>query len=249
MPTNNITNKITKKENLKSRLHMVVVIVDHNKGKAVSSLLKSLNVPVQLIFVASGTAAPNVFDIMGLGYVNRTLISCLVPSGEVSSLLLTLSERFGLKKAGKGVAFSIPLSGAGVPGLEKKELKLWNQWQDEIEKEVEEMDNINYDLIVAIVKQGESAELMDAARPAGAKGGTLLHALRVGVDDTQSFFGMPIHAQKEVVTILTKRDKKREILKSISEKYDSDSDLMLFTMPVDQVTELDKKIKKEKKKK
>lgn len=229
---------------LKARMHLIMVIVDHGKAKAVSGVLKSMNVPVQLICTASGTAAPNVFDVMGLGYANRTMISCLTPSGAVSSLLLTLNERLELKRAGKGIAFSIPLSGAGVPGLVTEKWELWNQWQDEIEKEVNEMEsNIEYDLIVAVVEQGESADLMDAARPAGATGGTLLHALKVGANDTKSFFGMPINAQRDVVTILTRRENKREILKSISERYDSSSPVMLFTMPVDQVTEFEKKEK------
>lgn len=61
-------------------------------------------------------------------------------------------------------------------------------------------------LIVTIVNRGYSDEVMDAAREAGAQGGTILYSRGAGVHETETFFGIPIQPEKELVLILAKEE-------------------------------------------
>lgn len=70
--------------------------------------------------------------------------------------------------------------------------------------EVKEMpDRFLYELIVAIVNRGHVDTVMDAAREAGAMGGTVVHAKGTNPGGTSQFFGMSIAEEKEMLLILS----------------------------------------------
>ena len=61
------------------------------------------------------------------------------------------------------------------------------------------MQENDYQIIVALVNQGYSEEVMAAARPAGAAGGTVLHSRRVGAEEALSQWGFSLQEEKEAV--------------------------------------------------
>ena len=65
------------------------------------------------------------------------------------------------------------------------------------------MEN-RFDLIVTIVNRGISDLVMDAARAAGASGGTILHGRGTGVHEAERFFGIEIQPEQESVLSLTR---------------------------------------------
>lgn len=99
---------------------------------------------------------------------------------------------------------------------------------------------ITHDLIVAVINQGGSDELMDAAKAAGAGGGTVLNARRIGAEDVSKFFGITVQPEKEVVAILTERANKKAIMKAINRDcgLQTESRGIVFSLPVDGVAGL-----------
>ena len=59
-----------------------------------------------------------------------------------------------------------------------------------------------FTLIVTIVNQGYSEELMDAVRRDGARGGTIINARGTAREEAEKRFNIPIHPEKEIVLIL-----------------------------------------------
>ena len=57
--------------------------------------------------------------------------------------------------------------------------------------------------------------VMDAARSAGAGGGTVLHAKGTGTEFTSKFLGVSIAAEKELIYIVSKNRDKGAIMKAI----------------------------------
>ena len=55
-------------------------------------------------------------------------------------------------------------------------------------------DKNNHELIVVIVNDGHSDQVMDAAKEAGAKGGTILHARGSGTKDIEKKYNIMINA-------------------------------------------------------
>ena len=74
---------------------------------------------------------------------------------------------------------------------------------------------IKHDLILTIVNRGFADEVMSAAKAAGAFGGTVVNARGTGTHELQHFFGAIIQPEKELVMILTEREKRNSIMEAI----------------------------------
>ncbi|MDL2236621.1 P-II family nitrogen regulator [Christensenellaceae bacterium OttesenSCG-928-K19] len=98
-------------------------------------------------------------------------------------------------------------------------------------------DESQYRLILTIVNRGFADEVMDAARDAGAHGGTVLYARGSGVHEMQKFFGITIEPEKEVVLILVDVESRDQIMKAICKGagLNTEGRGMSFTLPVDDV--------------
>lgn len=94
-----------------------------------------------------------------------------------------------------------------------------------------------HDLIITIVNSGYSDAVMDAARSAGARGGTILYARGSVGEEMKRFFGVTIDPEKEVILILISREKRAATMKAIAEAagLKTDGRGMSFSVPVDDV--------------
>ncbi len=72
-----------------------------------------------------------------------------------------------------------------------------------------------FDLIITIINKGWADEIVEAARSAGAEGGTVLYGRGTGVHERKSFFGILIEPEKEVVLTLIRRECTQSVLQAI----------------------------------
>jgi len=95
----------------------------------------------------------------------------------------------------------------------------------------------NHDLIVSIVNKGYCDAFMNTAREAGAQGGTILNARGQGHEGTVKFFGISVEDEKDIIIILTNREKKAAIMRAICETHglNSKAQGIIFALPVDNV--------------
>lgn len=96
---------------------------------------------------------------------------------------------------------------------------------------------MSYKLIVTIVNRGFSTTVMDAARAAGATGGTLLNARGAGAHEAEKLFGIAVQPEKEMVFILAEEGKFKYIMKSVIDKAGLNTlgAGICFSLPVDDV--------------
>lgn len=96
---------------------------------------------------------------------------------------------------------------------------------------------IDFDLIITVVNRGFDDVVMDAAREAGATGGTVLNARGTGTHEAEKFFGISIHPEKDVILILTKREDKKQIMHAIRNKagLNREGKGLSFSIPVEEV--------------
>jgi nitrogen regulatory protein P-II 1 len=73
----------------------------------------------------------------------------------------------------------------------------------------------DHQLIVTIIKKGYAEKVMNAARNAGARGGTVIHGRGVGIHETKKLLGIPIEPEKEIILTLIHKDKTTKVLKAI----------------------------------
>ena len=76
------------------------------------------------------------------------------------------------------------------------------------------MEN-KYELVVCVVNAGFSQNVMEAARAAGAKGGTILRARGSANPESEEFFNIKIQPDKELVMILVPKSIKDDVEKAV----------------------------------
>ena len=127
---------------------------------------------------------------------------------------------------------AIPMSGIG--GMRTLEYFTAGQEQAPENEGTEEKNmQSEHELIVAIYEKGYTDLVMDAAREAGARGGTTIRAKGTAAGAAK-FFGLSIAEEKEIVFIVSNTEKKKDIMKAIMQKagVDSKAHAVAFSLPV-----------------
>lgn len=99
-------------------------------------------------------------------------------------------------------------------------------------------NNIKFELILCIVNAGFSENVMEVAREAGARGGTILRGRGSANPEAEEFFNITIQPNKEIVLILVREELKDVILKAIyhNSGLTTDGQGIAFTLPVERTT-------------
>lgn len=92
-------------------------------------------------------------------------------------------------------------------------------------------------LIITIINKGYSDVVMEAARRAGATGGTVIKARGTGNKELESFYGIVIHPDKEMVLIVVNEDIKDKTMEEIYKDcgLETKSQGIIFSLPIDDV--------------
>ena len=100
------------------------------------------------------------------------------------------------------------------------------------------MEEHRYELIVCIVNAGFSQNVMEAARAAGAQGGTILRARGSANPEAEEFFNINIQSDKEMVLILVPKAIKDDVLKAVYKDCGLADQArgIAFTLPVHRTT-------------
>ena len=110
------------------------------------------------------------------------------------------------------------------------------------------MQTNNHEVIFAIVNSGFAEEVMDVARENGARGGTIINARGVAGQDAAAFFGITLHAEKEILMIVVDKAIRDDILNAIYKEMGMSKKAqgIAFSLPVSDVAGLVKEPDEEK---
>ena len=102
------------------------------------------------------------------------------------------------------------------------------------------MKTNNHEVIFAIVNAGYAEEVMDVAREQGARGGTILNARGVAGEEAAAFFGITLHAEKEILMMVVDKSIRDSILNAIYKQMGMGKKAqgIAFSLPVSDVTGL-----------
>jgi nitrogen regulatory protein PII len=82
---------------------------------------------------------------------------------------------------------------------------------------------MHFKLIIALIEDDKTADVMEAARNAGATGATIINNARgEGLKESKTFFGLSLETQRDVLLFLVEEHMSRHILERISEMADFD---------------------------
>lgn len=99
-----------------------------------------------------------------------------------------------------------------------------------------------YEVVFCVVNGGFSETVMDSARAAGARGGTVLSAKGTANPQAEKFFGVTVRPDKEIVMILVDSTIKEDVLHNLYRDVglQTAGQGIAFTLPVADVVGLNK---------
>ncbi len=102
------------------------------------------------------------------------------------------------------------------------------------------MKTNNHEVIFAIVNAGFAEDVMEVAKEHGARGGTILNARGVAGEEAAAFFGIAIHAEKEILMMVVEKAIRDDILNAIYKRMGMGKKAqgIAFSLPVSDVTGL-----------
>ena len=102
------------------------------------------------------------------------------------------------------------------------------------------MKTNDHEVVFAIVNAGFAEDVMEVAREQGVRGGTILNARGVVNEEAAAFFGITLHAEKEIVMIVVEKDIRDDILNGIYKRMGMGKKAqgIAFSLPVSDVAGL-----------
>ncbi len=93
------------------KIKLLVTVVNKNKAEFYTDLLQSFEINMQMVMRAYGTAGSEMLHYMGLEESEKTVIFSFVREDQAPAALAALDEKFRTLRGGKGIAYTVPISG------------------------------------------------------------------------------------------------------------------------------------------
>ncbi len=213
-----------------NHLYWLITIVQRSDMAEYEQFYLDHGVDVTYSVLCNGTARARTLSLLGLEKTEKAMLFAIVNGITLKKLCRALTVEMKIDLPNRGVAMAVPMSGIG--GMRTMEYFTAGQEQPPEEREEKYMQS-EHELIVAIYEKGYTDLVMDAAREAGAGGGTTIRAKGTAAG-AEKFFGLSIAEEKEIVFIVSDGDRRKEIMKAIMQKagIDTKAHAVVFSLPV-----------------
>ncbi len=211
-------------------LNLMTTIVDRKILNRYMELYQDNDLHVAFLSLGYGTASNEILDYLGLESNQKAVSFSIVEEKTWLTVKRQLEKKLKIDAPGGGIAFTIPLSSIG--GM--KQLQFLLETQDYQKEEETTLKNTDHHLIIVITEPGYTNMVMDAARSAGAYGGTVIHAKGTGMELAEKFMGVSLASEKELVLIVTQTELKNPIMQAIMKDagLQTKAKSITFSLPV-----------------
>ena len=211
-------------------MNFVISIVNPNMLPRMNGIMQTLELPLSIELIGRGTARKDVLDLLGLSTHEYHIFMTIADRERTQKLIDEARRNLYIDAPGQGIIVATPIKSVGGG---KTLANLNGGRPAEGAPEI----NFNYEIVLAIANEGHTDTVMEAAREAGARGGTVLHGKGTGSTDAAKFFGVSIASEKEVIMIVAKSSEKAAIMKSIIDKAGTQTEAgaVVMSLPVSAV--------------
>ena len=189
---------------------LIITIVNHRLGEKLALITREAGALGGTILVGKGRINSTLLQFFALADIEKDVLLTLVTDNQFDNVFSAIKTAPCLYKD-CGDSYVIELGGSS-------------------------MTENKYNLITLIVNRGYADDVMSAARKAGARGGTILHARGTGKPDDEKFFGITIVPEKEQILIISEKDETKKITDAIESLpfLKTPGTGILFVLPVTQ---------------
>ena len=218
------------------KLSLLLLIVLREDGVAYAEMLERLNPGGCISLPCDGSTKIDKLRMLGIEQTGRLLFATVMEDKRVRRVLTAAVMNLGLATPGHGIALTIPMESIGGKSSLERMTGMEEIAPDEGRASALEEKRMG-SMLLAIIENGHVDAVMDAARSAGASGGTVVHAKGTAGEFGKKFFGVTLGQEKEIVMIVVKPGQRTAVMRAIMDKagVNSPAHTILFSLPVEQV--------------
>ena len=203
-------------------MNFVISICSPGALGTLNAICEELELPLQMVLHGRGTAVRSMLDLLGIEDTEKRVV-LTVANGQKKAQ----KQRMFIGVPGHGLIAAVPIQSIGGG----KTVAYLNGGAPEASYTPQ--IRVDYELIVVIANEGRTDLVMNAARSAGATGGTVLHGKGTGAKEAEKFLSVSLAREKEILLILAKTAQKASIMKAILEKAGpgTEAGAVTFSLP------------------
>ncbi len=215
-------------------LYYVIGITDRERSHELVDICGELEMPFVMSNLGKGTATSEHLSLYDLQAREKEVVSTVADKDQMHAIIKTAKQKMFVDIPGNGIIAAIPIKSVGG---QKTLAYLTDGKEPQGGRPEMKFDN---ELIVVIVNEGYSDMVMDAARSAGAAGGTVFHAKGTGRTRAEKFLGVSLAEEKDIIYIVSSENKKSAIMNAINQNAGTSTDAcaISFSLPVTEVAGL-----------
>lgn len=212
-------------------MNYVISIISPPALAGLQSISAELEIPLSMTFLGHGTAVQSMLDLLGIESNEKRIVMSVANDEKTEKLIAAEKRYLHIGVPGHGIVIALPIKSVGGG-------KTVNYFGNgEPGARATPPQGCAYELIIAISNEGQTDLVMNAARAAGARGGTVLHGKGTGPADAEKFYNISIAGEKEVVMIVASTENKSAIMRSILEKAGPSTKAasIVFSLPASEI--------------
>ena len=215
-------------------MNYLISVVNPGAMDRVCEIAAALDLPQTVTLLGHGTAVQSMLDLLGIESTEKRVIMTVANPEKTRKFIKEMRRQVYIGIPGHGIIMAVPIKSVGGG----KTLAYLNNGEQQSARYTPELSD-RYELIVIVANEGRTDQVMNAARAAGATGGTVLHGKGTG-SQNKKFYNVSIAAEKEVILMVAPSDRKAAIMQSVLHHAgpDSDAGAVLFSLPVSEVAGL-----------
>ena len=218
------------------QLSLIMSIVERGSGGKLVKLYNKEHIFTHVRFEGTGTATSEILDILGLGASEKDIILSITTRPAAQALLAKLDDTLRSAVPGRGIAFAVELE--ALSSL----LAAFIDLRTKVEGGAEEpMENLKNSMILVTVNQGFTDIVMDTARKAGARGGTIIRGRWAGDESFAQTAGITtLQQEKELIFIVVPTELRNGIMDVIAKNHGlrTEAGAMVTSIGVEQLVHL-----------
>lgn len=212
-------------------MNFIISITSPEALPVLTGVCEDMALPLNVTLSGRGTAVKSMLDVLGIESNLKRIMFSVANEEKTREFITRQKRQLHIGVPGHGIVIAVPVKSIGGG-----KTVAYLRGEDGTAKYTPSL-NYAYELIVVIVNEGRTDTVMNAARAAGARGGTVLHGKGTGSEAAMKFLNISIADEKEVILIVAPTAEKTAIMSEILKKAgpDTDAKAIAFSLPTSAV--------------
>ena len=214
-------------------IKILFIIIEEGYDKKIKYFLSKYGIKLKVVLKAFGTASSSILDYFGLLETEKEIFMAIIPDYLSEELLEKIKINFKLDKLGMGLAFTIPINSSN-----KFIMDSFKTFEGSV-KVVDKKDK--HSLVLTIVSEGYLENVMNAAKKAGASGGTAIKGRGLSYTKRAKILGFNIEPERDIILNIVNDSDKKKVMESITKEVGIKTAARGYTLslPIDEIISLD----------